>query len=119
MRGERRQAILQSLRPPGRTIYWEAHVSERKNFTADEARHFGSEIGVDWDTAPFDVEQLRMGMDVELEHGLHDPATNVTADDPHVTARIAPAHLNEFADYTRLEQMEEEARRDWSSRTRD
>ena len=51
-------------------------------------------------------------MDVELEHGLHDPATNVTDDDPTVTGRIALAHLNEFPDYyTRLEAMEEQAKR--------
>ena len=95
-------------------------MSGRKSFTAEEARRFGSEVGIDWNDAPFDVEQFRMGMDVELEHGLHDPATNVSDDDPHVTARIALAHLNEFPDYyTRLEQMEEEAKRDWSSRGRD
>jgi Protein of unknown function (DUF5661) len=67
-------------------------------------------IGIDWSSAPFDVEQFRMGMDVELEHGLHDPATNVTDDDPLVTGKIALAHLNEFADYyTRLAKMEADA----------
>ena len=84
----------------------------KKEFTSEEARRFGEEIGIEWSTAPFDVEQLRIGMNVELEHGLHDPATNVTDDDPHVTAKIARAHLNEFPDYyTRLERMEEEAKR--------
>ncbi|MGZ4392712.1 MAG: DUF5661 family protein, partial [Gaiellaceae bacterium] len=74
-----------------------------KSFTAEEARTIGQEIGIDWSSAPFDVEQFRMGMDVELEHGLHDPATNVTNDDPLLTGKIALAHLNEFADYyTRL-----------------
>lgn len=92
-------------------------MSERKDFTVDEARRFGSEIGIDWDAAPFDVDQFRTGMNVELEHGLHDPATNVSDDDPHVTARIALAHLNEFADYyTRLDRMEAEARRDLAAR---
>ena len=92
-------------------------MSQRKNFTAEEARRFGSEIGIDWDAAPFDVEQFRIGMDVELEHGLHDASTNVTDDDPRVTARIALAHLNEFPDYyTRLEQMEEAAKREWADR---
>jgi hypothetical protein len=85
----------------------------RKNFSADEARRIGEQIGIDWASAPFDVEQFRIGMDVELEHGLHDPATNVTGNDPIVTGKIALAHLNEFPDYyTRLERMEEEARRD-------
>ena len=92
-------------------------MSEQKSFTAEEVRRIGAEIGIDWETAPFDVEQLRSGMDVELEHGLHDLLTNVTGDDPHVTAKIALAHLNEFPDYyTRLERMEEEAKRDWSER---
>ena len=87
----------------------------KKQFTSEEARRFGEEIGVDWSTAPFDVEQFRIGMNVELEHGLADLLTNVTDDDPHVTAKIALAHLNEFPDYyVRLERMEEEAKRDVS-----
>jgi hypothetical protein len=50
-------------------------------------------------------------LEVELEHGLRDPATNVTGDDPILTGKIALAHLNEFADYyTRLEKMESEAK---------
>ena len=82
----------------------------RASFTADEARRIGEQIGIDWETAPFDVDQFRKGMNVELEHGLHDPATNVTGDDPVTTGKIALAHLNEFADYyTRLERMEREA----------
>ena len=92
-------------------------MSNRKSFTPEDARRIGAEIGIDWDTAPFDVEQFRSGMDVELEHGLHDVLTNVTDDDPQVTAKIALAHLNEFPDYyTRLERMEEEAKKDWSGR---
>ena len=52
-------------------------------------------------------------MDVELEHGLHDLMTNVTDSDPTVTGKIAQPHLKEFPDYdTRLERMEEEAKRD-------
>jgi hypothetical protein len=88
-------------------------MSARKQFSAEEARQVGEAIGIDWDSAPFDVEQLRRGMEVELEHGLRDPATNVTDDDPAFTAKIALAHLNEFPDYyTRLERMEQEAERE-------
>jgi hypothetical protein len=84
-----------------------------KSFTADEARSVGEQIGIDWASSPFDVEEFRSGMDVELEHGLHDLLTNVTDDDPLVTGKIAFAHLNEFPDYyTRLERMEEEAKRE-------
>jgi len=74
-------------------------MEHRTSFTADEARQVGETIGIDWDSAPFDVEQFRMGMDVELEHGLHDLLTNVTDSDPLVTGKIALAHLNEFPDY--------------------
>lgn len=85
-------------------------MTGRAAFTEDEARRVGEQIGIDWETAPFDVEQFRMGMDVELEHGLHDSTTNVTEDDPVVTGKIALAHLNEFPDYyTRLARMEAEA----------
>jgi len=92
-------------------------MAETRRFSNDDARRYGEEIGIDWATSPFDVDEFRAGMDVELEHGLHDPATNVTDDDPNVTARIARAHLNEFPDYyTRLEKMEEEAKQYWSER---
>ena len=85
-------------------------MSEQKQFTAEEARSVGEQIGIDWASAPFDVEQFRMGMDVELEHGARDPETNVTGDDLLVTAKIARAHLNEFPDYyTRLAKMEAQA----------
>ena len=84
-------------------------MSEQR-ISTEEARRLGSEIGIDWASAPFDVEQFRMGMEVELEHGSHDPQTNVTDDDPVLTAKIALAHLKELADYyTRLERMEGDA----------
>ena len=87
-------------------------MSGRTSFTAQEAHRIGQEIGIDWTEAPFNVEQFRAGLDVELEHGTHDPATNVTNDDPTVTGKIALAHLNEFPDYyVRLEVMEEQAKR--------
>lgn len=51
-----------------------------------------------------------MGLEVELEHGLNDPSTDVTGNDPILTGKIALAHLNEFGDYyTRLKKMESEA----------
>lgn len=83
-------------------------MSIKKHFTTEEAKRIGEEFGIDW--SKFDVEQFRMGMDVELEHGLRDPHTNVTNDDPIMTGKIALAHLNEFSDYyTRLSKMEKEA----------
>jgi len=81
-----------------------------KKFTIEEARKIGASVGINWDTARFDVDQYRMGLDIELEHGTRDPETNVTGDDPTVTGKIALAHLNEIPDYyTRLAKMEAEA----------
>jgi hypothetical protein len=88
----------------------DAGINKSKIVSAEDARRFGSEIGIDWSTAPFDVEQFRIGMEVEFEHGAHDQQTNVTNDDPVVTAKIALAHLKELPDYyTRLNRMEAEA----------
>jgi len=81
----------------------------KASFSSNEAKEVGENLGIDW--RRFDVEQFRMGMDVELEHGTRDPHTNVTNDDPIVTGKIALAHLNEFPDYyTRLDKMERERR---------
>jgi Protein of unknown function (DUF5661) len=80
-----------------------------KHFTIEEAKRIGEAIGIDW--SKFDVEQFRMGLDVELEHGISDLQTNVTHDNEIITGKIALAHLNEFPDYyTRLEKMEKEAK---------
>jgi hypothetical protein len=90
-------------------------MAETPRTTIDEARRVGDEIGVDWDR--FDLEQFRLGMDVELEHGSHDPQTDVTGDDPILTGKIALAHMKEFPDYyERLERMEAEAERDWAAK---
>ena len=83
-------------------------MTSKIHFTAEEAKRIGETLGIDW--SKYDVEQYRMGLDVELEHGLIDPHTNVTNDDAIVTGKIALAHLNEFPDYyTRLYKMEKEA----------
>jgi uncharacterized protein DUF5661 len=84
-------------------------MSPEQRISAEQASRVGEQIGIDWDSAPFDVEQFRTGMEVELEHGAHDPQTNVTDDDPVMTGKIALAHLKELPDYyDRLEQMEAE-----------
>jgi hypothetical protein len=89
-------------------------MSTGKKFTTEEAKQIGDELGLDWDDV--DLEEFRMGLGVELEHGLHDPETNVTDDDEILTAKIALAHLREFPDYyTRLKKLEDEAEEYWSN----
>jgi Protein of unknown function (DUF5661) len=83
-----------------------------RQFTEEEARVIGQRIGVDWSAGDVDLEQFRMGLAIELEHGSQDPATNVTNDDETITGKIALAHLREIRDYyTRLAAMEREAER--------
>lgn len=85
----------------------------KTSFTTEEAKQIGETLGLDWKR--FDVEQFRMGLDVELEHGTRDPKTNVSNDDSIATGKIALAHLNEFPDYyTRLNKLESEAEIFWA-----
>jgi len=84
-------------------------MSGERRTTPEEARRVGDQIGVDWDR--FDLEQFRAGMDVEYEHGAHDPQTDVTGDDPVTTGKIALTHMKEFPDYyERLEPTKREFR---------
>ena len=83
-------------------------VMAKKKITLNEAREIGASLGIDW--SKVDVDEFRRGLEIEFEHGAHDPETNVTNDDPLLTGKIAWAHLKEIADYyTRLDRMEAEA----------
>jgi len=85
-------------------------LATKRSFTSDEARAIATELGIDFNALKFDLEQFRMGLGVELEHGSRDPETDVSGDDPVVTGKIALAHLTEFPDYyTRLAVLEREA----------
>ena len=96
--------------PPSPLTNPDLVMSIHPQFSTEDARHIGEQLGIDW--SQFDVEQFRMGLNVELEHGSHDATTDVTGNDPLLTGKIALAHLNEFPDYyTRLKAMEEEAER--------
>jgi hypothetical protein len=76
--------------------------------STEEARSIGAQLGINW--TQIDLEQFRRGLEVELEHGTHDPETDVTGDDLLLTGKIAWAHLKEIRDYyTRLDRLEAEA----------
>jgi Protein of unknown function (DUF5661) len=77
-------------------------MSEQKpGFSTDRAREIGERIGIDWDRSRFDVEQFRMGLGVELEHGRRDPETNVSDDDELTTGKIAARTSTSSATTTR------------------
>ena len=71
-------------------------MNPKRKFTIEEAREIGGQLGVK--QSDYDFEEFRRGLEVELEHGLRDPQTNVTNDDVPLTGKIAWAHLKEFPD---------------------
>jgi Protein of unknown function (DUF5661) len=95
----------------------ETTESVKRTFTREEALVVATQIGMDFERLKYDLEQFRMGLDVELEHGVRSPQTDVTGDDSIITGKIALAHLNEFPDYyTRLAVLERDAAAHWSGR---
>jgi Protein of unknown function (DUF5661) len=92
-------------------------MAMRSTFDPSEALEVATRLGLDFDAEPFSLDEFRRGMEVELEHGRRDPATNVTGDDPFMTGKIALAHLREMPDYyTRLDRMEAEAEAEQAER---
>jgi hypothetical protein len=90
-------------------------VSPKRKFTTEDARRIGDALGINW--AEVRLDEFRVGLAVELEHGARDPETNVTGDDEILTGKIALAHLKEFPDYyTRLEQLENDAELYWAGK---
>jgi hypothetical protein len=90
-------------------------MSSKRKFTTEDATRIGNALGVRW--AEVSIEEFHAGLAVELEHGAHDPETDVTNDDERLTGKIALAHLKEYPDYyTRLAQLEKDAEEFWSKK---
>lgn len=66
-------------------------------FTLNDAIYIANKLGIKFDK--FSVADFLTGLNIELEHGLVYPLTNVTNDNLEMTAKIALAHLNEFPNY--------------------
>jgi hypothetical protein len=78
-------------------------------FTTDDVAAALAAAGIDISDERYGLEDVRDGMNVELEHGTRFPDLDVSGDDPVMTLKIALAHLREFPDYyERLEVMERE-----------
>ena len=63
-------------------------------YNLDDVLYAASILGITFDK--FTKEEFLDGINIELEHGLTNPKTNVTNNDLITTAKIALAHLNEF-----------------------
>lgn len=51
-------------------------MEKKTHFTAEQAKSIGDQLNIDWNKIP--LNEFRVGLEVELEHGLQDEATNVT-----------------------------------------
>lgn len=91
------------------------HNHREPHFTREEALRIAQVLGINTESICFDIDEFHMGLNVELEHGLVNPATNITNNDPILTGKIVLAHLNIAPDYyTRLARMRREAREHWA-----
>lgn len=83
-----------------------------------QARKLAKELKLDLRKVP--IQEWIYALHVEEEHGSMFESmaqTNVTHDNPHLTAMIALAHLIEYPDYyKRLRKMEQQAEQYWSNK---
>ncbi|MFV0250244.1 MAG: DUF5661 family protein [Bacilli bacterium] len=66
-------------------------------FNEKDAVEISDKLNICFDK--FKFNDFLTGLNIELEHGLINPKTNVSNNDLEVTAKIALAHLNEFPNY--------------------
>lgn len=66
-------------------------------FNKKDAVYAASILGITFEK--YSLDEFLDGLNIELEHGIINPKTNVTNDNLIMTAKIALAHLNEFPNY--------------------
>lgn len=66
-------------------------------YTLNDVLNVAKILNVDF--SKFLLSDFITGINIEFEHGLIDPTTNVTDNNLLKTAKIALAHLNEFPNY--------------------
>jgi len=66
-------------------------------FNLKDAVEIANKLNIKFDK--FSIKDLLTGMNIELEHGKINEATNITNDDLELTTKIALAHLNEYPNY--------------------
>ena len=66
-------------------------------YTINDILNVAKQLNIDF--TKFSLDDFITGINIELEHGLVNPLTNVTNNNLLMTAKIALAHLNEFPNY--------------------
>lgn len=86
-------------------------------FATEDAAAALAAVGIDISDERYSLEDVRDGMNVELEHGTRFPDLDVSGNDPVITVKIALAHLRELPDYyERLAVMEREGEAAWEGK---
>jgi hypothetical protein len=82
-------------------------------YTEELIRRIAKKLGID--ISDFDMNELVMGMEVEMEHGSSNDKTDITGDNPEATFKIVMAHMNESPKYysklKKVESLTNEAKR--------
>ena len=68
-------------------------------FTIEQAKAAAEAAGINLASERFDAKALADGMTAELEHGTESPDTDITGNDPILTAKLAVAHLRKSPFY--------------------
>ena len=71
--------------------------TDDKTWTEEEIRNIANVAGLD--ISMYDMDELILGMSVQVEHGSEAGDANITNDDPVQTLKIAIAHLKELGKY--------------------
>ena len=66
-------------------------------FKINDILQVARELNIDF--TKFSLQDFITGINIELEHGLINPLTNITNNNLLMTAKIALAHLNEYPNY--------------------
>ena len=66
-------------------------------FKLKDILEVANELNIDF--TKFSLSDFITGINIELEHGLVNPQTNVSNNNLLITAKIALAHLNEYPNY--------------------
>ena len=78
---------------------------KKAEVTAQEAKAILAEL--ETGEMKISIENFRVGLEVELEHGIRFPEANITNNHPMLTGKIVLAHFKESLDYyQRLEVAE-------------
>jgi len=89
-------------------------MCEKTSFSLNESTLIGDKLNLNW--LSISKEDWNLGMNIELEHGLRNPITNISNNNPLILGKIALAHVIEIPDYyRRLHEMEETGQKKWKN----